>query len=395
MNLRKREILERYKQGIRDFQGANLRGLSFKGEDLSDADFSFADIRGTNFRGANLRRAKFCGAKAGLQKRWVVVLLVCLFIVAGVLGFFNFFISGGIILELGELLTSEPHLFNQITTWVEIILVVCGFWMIIIFQGVRTEVLALALFLVISLTALTINFTVSWGSVLILTLVLTLAGALILAGTLALVGVLALTLAGAITGNLAGFINRAFPDRLDSAFNETLPLVFILVLIFILVAAQTWLSAYIAHQSIKGDKKYTLICNIAITFAAIGGTSFRGANLTDADFTNATLKSTDFRKANITRTRWRDTIKLDHIRPGNTYLKDIKLRELVKTGAGENINLDRLNYLQGINLQGVNLTNASFIEANLNSANLQDANLSRTKLVGTFLDQNALVSILI
>ena len=47
MNLRKREILQRYQQGITDFQNTNLRGLSFKGEDLSDADFSFADIRGT------------------------------------------------------------------------------------------------------------------------------------------------------------------------------------------------------------------------------------------------------------------------------------------------------------------------------------------------------------
>ncbi len=387
MNRRKRQILQRYQQGERDFQRENLRGLSFKGEDLSDADFSFADVRGTNFRGANLTGAKFCGAKAGLQKRWVVVLLVCLFIVAGVLGFFNFFISGSLILELGEVLISEPYLANQIGTWIGIILVVCGFWMIIIFQGVRTEVIALALCLVISLTALSINFTASWGSVLILTLVLTLAGALTLAGTLALVGVLGLTLAGAMTGNLAGFINRAFPDRLDSAFNETLPLVFILVLIFVLVAAQTSLSAYIAHQSIKGDKKYTLIRNIAIAFAAIGGTSFRDTDLTDADFTNTTLKSTDFRGANITHACWKNTIKLDRIRPGKSYLKDTKVRELVKTCEGENINLDRLNYLQGINLKGANLTNASFIEANLSSANLQDTNLSRAKLVGTFLDQ--------
>ena len=136
----------------------------------------------------------------------------------------------------------------------------------------------------------------------------------------------------------------------------------------------------------KGDEKYALVRNIAIAFAASYGTSFRDANLTDADFTNATLKSTDFRGSNITRTCWKNTIKLDRIRPGKTYLKDTKVRELVKTGEGENINLDR-SILQGINLQGANLTNASFIEANLNSANLQDANLTRAKLVGTFLDQ--------
>ncbi|NES67043.1 MAG: pentapeptide repeat-containing protein [Okeania sp. SIO2D1] len=50
MNQCKRKILQQYQQGERNFQRANLRGLSFKGKDLSDEDFSFADIRSTNFR---------------------------------------------------------------------------------------------------------------------------------------------------------------------------------------------------------------------------------------------------------------------------------------------------------------------------------------------------------
>ena len=51
----------------------------------------------------------------------------------------------------------------------------------------------------------------------------------------------------------------------------------------------------------------------AIAFAATGGTSFRNADLTDADFTSATLKSTDFREATLTRTRWHQAKKLDRI----------------------------------------------------------------------------------
>ncbi|MDY7004442.1 MAG: hypothetical protein SWX82_10915 [Cyanobacteriota bacterium] len=34
-----REILQEYEKGRRDFQGMSLRGLSFKGKDLSGADF--------------------------------------------------------------------------------------------------------------------------------------------------------------------------------------------------------------------------------------------------------------------------------------------------------------------------------------------------------------------
>ncbi|MGB3509448.1 MAG: pentapeptide repeat-containing protein [Microcoleaceae cyanobacterium] len=85
--MRAREILQEYKKGRRNFQGVSLRGLSFKGKDVSGADFSRADIRGTNFRGANLRGAKFQGATAGLQKRWVGLLLAGVFVLAGISGF--------------------------------------------------------------------------------------------------------------------------------------------------------------------------------------------------------------------------------------------------------------------------------------------------------------------
>ncbi|NEO53748.1 MAG: pentapeptide repeat-containing protein [Okeania sp. SIO3B5] len=78
--MRAREILQEYEKGRRDFRNVSLRGLSFKRKDLSGADFSGADIRGTNFQGANLRGAKFQGSRAGLQKRWVVVLLVGVFV---------------------------------------------------------------------------------------------------------------------------------------------------------------------------------------------------------------------------------------------------------------------------------------------------------------------------
>ncbi len=79
---------------------------------------------------------------------------------------------------------------------------------------------------------------------------------------------------------------------------------------------------------------------------------------------------------------------LDRVRPGETYLKEAKVRQWL-IGKGKDKNFD-LQPLRGINLQGSNLTDASFIGADLSEANLQDADLSRTKLVQTQLDETDL-----
>ncbi|NES91466.1 MULTISPECIES: pentapeptide repeat-containing protein [Okeania] len=367
--MRVREILQEYEKGRRDFQGVSLRGLSFKGKDLSGADFSGADIRGTNFRGANLSGAKFQGARAGLQKRWVVVLLVvaCALVVisAFVILFSLLFLS---------LIYNSDNPEQQNTALVALALLII-FWATIIHHEIPR---------VHPIVAFTFGFVISQDGFVVSVFVAALARAIFLAFT----GVLEVAGDFGVAGVLgvAGVITFAGATLAAGFFDQTFALTFA----FALTGLQIMLSVHIAYEAIKRDEKYPLTRGMAIAFAAIGGTSFTNANLTDADFTNATLKSTDFRGADITRTCWKDTIKLDCILTWETYLKNSKLRELVRTGQGKNQNFNRSNYLKGINLQGANLTNASFIEANLNSANLQDADLSRAKLVGTFLDRTDL-----
>jgi uncharacterized protein YjbI with pentapeptide repeats len=134
------------------------------------------------------------------------------------------------------------------------------------------------------------------------------------------------------------------------------------------------LGIYIAWRALAGDEKHAFVRKIAIAFAATGGTSFRNADLTDANFIEATLKSTDFRTANLTRTCFRNTEKLDRARVGNSILADTRIRELLITGNGY-----KKSYV-GANLQGANLTDVNLRYANLKQANLSEATLHQAHL---------------
>ncbi len=153
------------------------------------------------------------------------------------------------------------------------------------------------------------------------------------------------------------------------------------------VVAVAGLSAYVSWRSLAGDRKHAFIRTIAIAFAATGGTSFRGADLTDADFTSATLKSTDFRKANLTRTRFYQAKKLDRARVGDSILANQAVLTLLQSGNGRGKSYVGAN-LNCANLMGADLKEANFKAANITEATFQEAwlewaNLTLTQAVGT------------
>jgi uncharacterized protein YjbI with pentapeptide repeats len=291
-----------------NYGGQNLRGRSFKGQNLTGANFSKADIRGANFTNAILKGADFSGAKAGLQKRWVIGLLIITFLQSALSGFLSIFI-GVLITYVFDTKSSENVIVGIVS-----LVIVTVFCIITIRKGL-------------------------------------VAGALAVAVALALAGAGALAVALALAG------------------------------VFVIF------SAYIGWRSLKGDERDPWIRSYAIAFAATGGTSFHGADLTDADFTGAILKKTDFRTANLTRTRFYEAKKLDFARPGNTILSNPAVLNLLVTLNGRNkpyigANLKGANLI-GADLKEANFNNADIIQATFQGANLEWANLTLTQAVGT------------
>ncbi|MGB7444522.1 MAG: pentapeptide repeat-containing protein [Coleofasciculaceae cyanobacterium] len=442
------EVLRRYAAGERDFRRVNLRGQSFKGKDLSGADFSEADIRGANFTNAYLKDAKFCGVKAGLKKRWRTGLIIFSLLLLIGAEYLLQSLAGTIVSPLILSIVNPYIFFNNLNNSYNpysataysatlgtllSLSIITVLWIITIRKGFNKGVVAVAVFgstsvsfilyitnifalrgtataptsgFVTNSIGLIINFLIS-NTASVIFPVIPIAGIIIFAetviGAVAGVGAIIFSVVFAAafptvtylfwfffwlkTTAVSGAISVPnFPDY------SPYPIITINGVIFAVIVVFTLPCAYISWRALEGDEKYALMRTATVAFAAMGGTSFRRANLTDADFFQATLKSTDFRGANLTRTNWKNVKKLDHIRPGTTYLQNPKVRQLLITGQGQDQNFDRQN-LRGVNLQGANLVDSSFIGADLSEANLQDADLSRAKLVQTQLDEADLTGV--
>ncbi|MGL5065112.1 MAG: pentapeptide repeat-containing protein, partial [Microcoleus sp.] len=171
-----------------------------------------------------------------------------------------------------------------------------------------------------------------------------------------------------------------------AAFADPPLVIAIIAVAVILALAWVGLGIYVASRVLAADDKYTLIRQLAVAIAGIGGTSFRRANLTNANFSYATLKNTDFTQSNITRTLWHKSLMLDWAIPGETILNNPAVRDLLVTRNGREKSYEQAN-LRGANLSdadlfGINLRNADLTDATLQAANLEQANLTQVQAIG-------------
>ncbi|MCP6758002.1 MAG: pentapeptide repeat-containing protein [Fischerella sp. CENA71] len=388
-----------------DFSRQNLRGRSFKGQNLEGANFSGADIRGADFSNANLRGAKFTGAKAGLQNRWTISLVIFSLLLEAVSGFISA-VSGaaiGLCLISGDL----NYLFAGVVS-----LVVLAVFLIV---AVDQNLVAAFRFLLMAGTiAIAVAVLGALTAVVVEEAAVTVAAAVAVVGTGFLVtGVVVLgavavalsglgTMIGAVLATVIVIVTLAWLRvavvvkavtatgamilaGAAASAGTTVTLTVTMAGAVAVAVGVTASSTYVGRCAFFKGQKQAFIRNIAVAIATTFGTSFQRSNLTNADFSQTILKSTDFRGAKLNRTYWFQAQKLDYARLGESYLLNPKVQQLVITNDGQDQNFDRLD-LCSINLRGANLKDASFVSTDLNKANLQDTDLSRSKLVQTQLD---------
>ncbi len=369
-----------------NFSGKNLRGRNFKGQNLTGAKFIGADIRGANFANAILTEADFTRAKAGLQRHWTIFLVTISLFLSLISGLRSARAS----LWIADFFT--PDIIKQYTIGpgVVVLIVLAISFIAIIRQGLGAVtgagagVVALA---VAGAVAMAVAAAGAGAVEVAARGAVAVAAAVLAAGEAAVAVAAAAAVAGvgAAAGEAAVAVAAAAAGA--AAVAAVVAAAGAAAVAVVAAVAATGLGIYVAWRALVGDEKHALIRTIAFAFAATGGTSFRNADLTDANFIEATLKSTDFRTANLTRTCFRNTEKLDRARVGNSILADTRVRQLLITGDGYKKSYVGAD-LQGANLTGVNLHEANLKQANLSEAtlhlaNLEWANLTKTQALAT------------
>ncbi|NJL58315.1 MAG: pentapeptide repeat-containing protein [Desulfobacteraceae bacterium] len=342
----------------KDFSHQDLRGRSFRNQDLTGADFSHADIRGTNFKGAILKRANFAHAKGGLPKTYFsefTLIFISLSATSGILSVFS-----------GSWLSSYlKHKFQfmdyQIILFISLYFLAYAFISLFTISKYKYNILTIITILLIGL-GLSVNMksdAVNWFVGAILTVI----------GTLPLA--------------MAMFIEKKFTIILTIV----VAVLFIKIgdnpmVILVVITIQILLAYYISYKTYQENEQFEIIKEASIFLSSLFGTDFDGVDLADANFNKANLKYCRFSKeAIILRTGFKNAENLKFARLTGTILENKAVRELLVTGNGKNQSYAGMNlkgaYLVGADLSGADFHEADLIGATLENANLRDANLSR------------------
>jgi len=396
---------------IPDLRETDLSGLYLSEIDLSKADLSHADIQGTNFTKAILKGANFSHSEAGTKTALEVIALAQVPVLFSLFsGFLSISLSWSLASYFIPNIQTEGRIFGGFLFIAYVI-----FFLVTKSKNLNPVVVLLTGIISVSMFVNLLNIsgldiigiTAFFDSLQIVAGII--AGGVFLTVTFTLGSYFSSSPFPYIfIGNsmllFASFFDVAQKSSLYEKSIIEYDVEIYLQRIFITVILSFFLAFVyrsIARRLLEGNNEFSkLLRNVGAIFRTSRGTSFRDADLTDANFYAADLKSIDFRGAILTRVCWTDAknllgseiiqnqkILIEFVRTEGTILADSDVREVLITANGKGKKLCGKNlkgaYLVNVDLSESDLSEADLSEANLEDSNLEGANLTKTQALGT------------
>lgn len=277
----------------RNYMQQNLQKASFKGQDLSYANFSDADLRGADFTDANLTGADFSNVKTGLRPVNTITLFAIAIVVSAFSGYMAMF-AGRTIQHMTTSTDGNVKATGYVTIIVALMFIISSY-----VRGVGSAIRQI-IFPVIVLAILIGIFAISthWGSgegILYLMISFVLLVVMFITGTIARAAAGSMSNILFIIVALTGGI---FAKTVGGGIGS-----------FIMAVS----CAMISKRALQGATGFEFLRKIAFSITSKFGTSFRHAELANANFSHVYVHNSDFTDADIARANWFDSKKINCI----------------------------------------------------------------------------------
>jgi uncharacterized protein YjbI with pentapeptide repeats len=410
------EVLSHYAAGERDFRRINLCGQSFQGQNLADANFTEVNIKGANFNDAILTGADFSGAEAGVEQKWLLIqllIITTMLILAGVLSALIGIFFADLLFNNTNNESGNGYFLNGII----ITLVIATTFYTITRYGFTSKKAIVAFGMIVSLACLScvinlfkvgvpVSTAVAFSAIFGAPIAVIIISVIVFITAVAISSLMTsynklfvffgIVITIAISIILAGFITEhgAFYDfhakKLNYVNKEKAKIIGGAISLI-----SYSFSIYCNKSAFKKNSNNIFstirICGIALR--AIGGTSFRGADLSYANFSFAVLPGTNFnyskRRSTILKwVTWRNAKNMEYsIFSYDSPLINPEVRDLLisRNGCSKSYTGANLRYinLDEFNLEGANLKCADISYSTLRNANLKNINLTKSHALMT------------
>jgi hypothetical protein len=267
-----------------DYSNQNLQKASFKNRDLSNAVFTGSDLRGADFSGSMLVGADFSHSRTGITTANVVVMFVAALVVSFLSGYIAM-LAGNTMHQMLDSNDPKIHASGIITIILTVIFIGCFYWK----GGSTIRNLALPTCIFALLVGL-VNYLIGYGTgmgMVYLVLVIFLITAMLIVGTISResAGTLSSTILFFVVALGGGIFGRGVGGGIGT----------------IVMALSC---ALISKRALSGAKGFNTLRKFAFSITRKFGTSFKYANLTQADFSESKMHNTDFTDAEVTLVNW-------------------------------------------------------------------------------------------